>query len=66
MSELKHYRTKKGHTQSYIAHLCKISRASYANIESGRRRPSPEVAQRIANVLGFDWTEFYQPKGDTK
>jgi transcriptional regulator with XRE-family HTH domain len=28
-------------------------------IENGHRRPSPEVAQRLGEVLGFDWTIFF-------
>ena len=31
-------------------------------IENGKRRPSPEVAQKIAVVLGFDWTLFFEDK----
>ena len=36
-----------------------ISRAAYTNIENGKRRPSPEVAQKIAKVLKFKWTLFF-------
>ena len=32
----------------------------YNYIESGKRRPSPELAQKIAKVLKFDWTKFYE------
>lgn len=42
-----------------IAQQCKITQQYYNFIENGRRRPSPEVAQRIAKVLGFDWTLFF-------
>ena len=50
---LKQYRTRLGLTQEAVA----ISRAGYTMIETGRRRPSPDVAKRIATVLGFpnDW-----------
>ena len=27
---------------------------------SSERRPSVDVAKRIASVLGFDWKEFYE------
>ncbi len=49
-----------GMTQQNVADAADIKRASYCNIESGTRRPSVEVAKRIANVLGFDWTLFYE------
>lgn len=40
-----------------------ISRAGYANIENGKRLPSVPVAKKIAAVLGFDWTRFYEEDG---
>ena len=57
---LKDIRLAKHFTQSCLAQIVHISQNSYCNIENGKRRPSPEVAQRIASVLGFDWTLFYQ------
>lgn len=39
-----------------------ISESMYSLIENGKRRPSVEAAKRIAAVLGFDWTKFYQDK----
>jgi len=47
-------------TQSEIAKKSFITQAHYANIENGKRRPSPEVAKAIAEVLGFHWTRFYE------
>ena len=46
-------------TQAEIAEKAGVQRAYYAMIEIGIRRPSPEVAMRIAGALGFDWTRFY-------
>ena len=57
--ELKTIRKKKNLSQFAVARKAGISRGSYANIESGKRRPSPEVAQRLGECLGFDWTIFY-------
>ena len=34
-------------------------------IENNKRNPSVELAQKIANVLDFDWTLFY-PKKEIK
>lgn len=47
-------------TQLQIADIVSISRAHYANIENGLRRPSYEVAKKIADILDFDWTLFFE------
>lgn len=46
-------------TQSDIAARIGISRTHYTNIEKGYRRPSPEIAQKLGEVLEIDWTVFY-------
>lgn len=53
------YRREKGMTQEEVAAAACIARVTYTNIENGRRRPSPDVAKRIAAVLEIDWTEFF-------
>ena len=50
-------------TQNQLAKLADISRTMVTEIENGNANPSVEVAKRIATVLGFDWTLFYQ-EGD--
>ena len=45
-----------------VADRAGISESMYCLIESGKRRPSPEVAKRIGSYLGFDWTKFYDDK----
>lgn len=47
-------------TQHSIAQAAGISQNFYSWIEKGKRTPSPQVAQAIASVLGFDWTRFYE------
>lgn len=37
-----------------------ITRQYYSMIESGERRPSVDVAKKIAPVLGLDWTIFFE------
>ena len=62
-------RAKAGMTQNEVAKAAGISRASYCNIEIGRRRPSVPVAKRIAKVLDFNWTLFFDdgiPEEDAK
>ena len=47
-------------SQEDISKKVGISRAGYSNIENGKRRPSVTIAKKIAAVLGFDWTRFYE------
>ncbi len=53
-------RKMSGKTFKQIAIECGITTQFYYYIEQGTRRPSPEIAQRIAEVLQFDWTKFYK------
>lgn len=46
-------------TQEHLAKLTGISRTMVTEIENGNANPSVEVAKRIASVLGFDWTLFF-------
>ena len=46
-------------SQSDIANLVGISRQYYNSIENGLRRPSPEIAKKIANCLNFK-DEWYK------
>lgn len=51
---LKKLRSKKGMTQRGLAACVGVSQNFYSSIETGERRPSPEVAQKLADVLDFD------------
>lgn len=57
---LKEERNRKGVSQKSIAETIGIARVSYARIENGERNPSVETAKKIADVLGFEWTRFYE------
>lgn len=60
---LKKIRIKSGKTQKEVADNAGITDAHYNYIENGNRRPSPEVAKRIAKVLGFadKWYKLLEP-----
>ena len=58
--DLKSYRKAKGLRQTDLAHAACISHSFLVKIENGERRPSVRVARRIAKVLGFDWTLFFE------
>ena len=51
---------RKGYSQTQIAEAVGISQQMYSAIELGERRPSVEVAKKIAAVLGFHWTKFFE------
>ena len=59
MEQLKKLRIKKNMTMKQVGIEAGIAESTYSLIESGKRRPSPEVAQKLGEFLGFDWTEFY-------
>ena len=56
---LKKKRIEKGYTLRQLSEIVGVSEQSLSYYESGERRPTPEVAQKIGKVLGFDWTLFY-------
>ena len=57
---LKTIRVAKGLNQQVVAINCGITAQFYSMIEKGDRVPSPKTAQSIANVLGFNWTRFFE------
>ena len=57
---LKKKRENNGLTQEDVASKVGIQRAYYTMIENGNRNPSVDVAKKIANVIGFKWTLFFE------
>ena len=57
--------TRKGHgmTGAELGEKAKISPSTLSLIESGRRRPSVDLAKRLGAVLGVDWTLFFEDSG---
>ena len=51
---------RKGYTQTQIAEAVGITQQMYSAIELGERRPSVEVAKKIAAVMGFNWIRFFE------
>lgn len=60
MNDLKSVRLGKALTMKTVSAQAGITDSYYCLIESGKRRPSVEVAKRIAHVLGLNWTEFFK------
>ena len=57
---LREKRLEMGLTLNDLAKEVGVSWQSISYYENGSRRPSPEIAQKIADVLGFPWTRFYE------
>ena len=51
-------------TQKELAARVGISRTMITEIENGNANPSVDVAKKIAAVLGFEWTRFYEDDQD--
>ena len=62
----KQTREEKGFTQEELAAKIGITRQHIGLIENGVVAPSVEVAKKIAAVLGFDWTRFYEDDSDER
>ena len=56
-------RKAKGLTQKDVASAAGISGPVYCGIELGKKNPSVKTAKRIAMVLGFKWTKFFDDEG---
>ena len=56
---LKEIRVQRGLQAQEVAKEIGISVSYYCQIENGKRGCPVPTAKRIAAVLGFDWTRFY-------
>lgn len=54
------YRTKKNLSQLKVSEMAKITQQMYNYIENNERNPSIATAKKIADVLNFSWTKFYE------
>lgn len=60
MVNLKEKREEKGYTQQSLADEVGVWRSTIAMIENGTNKPSVPLAQKIASILDFNWTEFFE------
>ena len=56
-------REEKNMTQGQVANAVGLAQPSYFEFEKGISTPRPETAMKIAAVLGFPWTRFYEEDG---
>lgn len=62
---MKRARAEKNLTMRQVAEAAEISESFCSMIENGDRRPSVETAKKIAAVLGFSWTLFFEEEEKT-
>ena len=60
MLDLKKIRENAGMTQEQLAEKVGVIRQTISNIECGIAFPSVPTARAIAEVLEFNWTEFFE------
>lgn len=53
-------RKQRGLTQVEVAEKVGISQPSLCDIERGVMSPRPDTAKKIAEVLDFNWTRFFE------
>jgi putative transcriptional regulator len=51
-------------THDDVSQKAEITRQYYGMIEAGLRNPSVDLAKRIAKILNFEWTIFFEDKGN--
>lgn len=61
---LKEIRKGANLTQVKLADACDCERSIIGKIENGSATPSVRLAKKIAKVLNFDWTLFYEEGED--
>ena len=55
-------RKARGMSQQAVADAAGIKQPTYWQYEAGTATPRPTIAKKIAKLLGFDWTLFYEEK----
>lgn len=59
MINLRRIRQERGLTLKQLGEMTDLSESYISLIETMERVPSVPAAKRIAKVLGFDWTRFF-------
>lgn len=62
MKTLKRIRLDNGWTQQYVADCLRITKATYSNIETGKRNPSLDLALRIQKMFGVSIENLLENK----
>lgn len=62
MIDLKAERKRANMTQQDLAKITGVTRNHICQIEKGKTKPSPAVAQKIGQALCFEWSRFFEDK----
>lgn len=62
MSPMKRARKRLGLTQQQAAKAGEVSQAHLCNVENGRERASPQLAEKLAGVLGIPEEQILYPE----
>ena len=57
---LKEIREENNLTQLKLSEKTGITEQYVYMLETGERRPSVDIAKKIAEILGFEWTRFFE------
>ena len=60
-SKLLKARKAKGFTQAYVAEQVGCTQTNISHIEIGRQRATPEIAQKLAELLGLSPMDILYP-----
>lgn len=60
MLDLKAIRIERGLTLKQVAEQAGVCESYISHIENGKQSMPVHTAKKIAAVLGFDWTKFYE------
>ena len=63
---LKGLRIGKGISQKEMADMLDITQVTYSYYETGKQNPPVKRAKQIAEILGFDWIQFYPMSEEDK
>ena len=64
MIDLKKVRQDNGLTQTALAEAVGVVRQTISNIECGINAPSVDLAKKLAEILGLNWTDFFTGEGE--
>lgn len=66
MNDLRKVRQDNGLTQTALAEAAGVVRQTISNIECGINAPSVDLAKKLAEILGLNWTDFFSEDEDNE
>ena len=66
MIDLRKVRQDNGLTQTALAEAAGVVRQTISNVECGINAPSVDLAKKLAEILGLNWTDFFSEDEDNE